>query len=247
MRYMKTVFGLVIVAGLMAVAASPAVAATPKWVTCEEVSSGTWTNSTCTTSGSGKFETKALAETREVTSSGTLILQDTAQSTTLSCTGSGLGTAGAEGTDGIKTITATACKFVEKKHGSCEETGTVLAKAVNLPWATQLEEVENTKTKTKEVRDSITSLVAGKESGWAVECTVAKVLKITDTCEGNTSTSARANRTEGTVETEFDKVSEEKPATCSVGKGKTGLVGGTVINRLRRPLGWFILAPVLGT
>ena len=119
-------------------------------------------------------------------------------------------------------------------------------KSVNLPWATQLEEVENTKTKEKDIRDSITSLVAGKEPGWAVECTVDKILKVADTCEGNTSTSARNNRAEGTVETEFEKVSEEKPATCSVGKGKTGLIRGDEINRLRAWALW-ILAAGLGT
>ena len=114
MKYLKIALGLALVVGLMAVVTSPAMAATPKWVTCEEVSSGKWANSTCTTSGSGKFETKALIETREGTSSGTLELEDTAQATTLSCARTSVGTAGANGTDGIKTITTTGCRFVKK-------------------------------------------------------------------------------------------------------------------------------------
>jgi hypothetical protein len=247
MRYLKIVLGLALVAGLMAVVASPAMAAQPKWVFCNEVTSGKWTNSGCTTSGSGKFETAAVTETVEDTSSGKLELEDskaTGGATAITCEGTNTGTAGANGSDGIKTITATHCTFV--KAGSCEEAKGVTAIARNLPWATKLEEVENEKTKKMEVRDSVTSLVAGKTPGWAVECTVAGILKITDTCEGNTSTSATANRTEGTIETNFDEVSEKSPATCSVGGAGAGFVRGPVRVRSRRFILW-ILALVLGT
>jgi hypothetical protein len=244
MRYLKIALGLALVAGLMAVVASPAMAAQPKWVYCNPVSSGKWTNSTCTVSGSGKFETASLTETVETTSSGTLKLEDskaTGGATEITCAGTNLGTAGANGTDSITAITATECNFVSGKNGSCEATAKRTAVARNLPWATKLEE-----GKEKEVRDAVTSLVSGKSPGWAVECTVGGVLKVTDVCEGNNTTSATANRAEGTVETAFDKISEEAPATCTVGGAGSGFVRGTVINRLRHFALW-ILALIFGT
>ena len=176
MNYLKIAFGLVITTGLMTMAASPALAAQPKWVACEKVASGKWTNGNCTESGSGTFETEAVAETVEVTSStpGGLELEDskaTGGATAIKCEGTRLGTAGSEGSGSITRVTATHCSFV--KAGSCESGKPVTTRALNLPWATRLEEVENKSTKEKEVRDLITSLVAGKSPGWAVECSVA--------------------------------------------------------------------------
>jgi hypothetical protein len=242
MKYLKIAFGLALVAGLMAVVASPALAAQPKWVACQEVTSGKWTNNNCTTAGSGKFETKAVTETVEVTSSspGGLELEDskaTGGATAIKCEGSDLGTVGNEGSDSITKITATKCTFV--KAGSCESGKAATARALNLPWATKLEEVG------KEVRDQVTSLVSGKEPGWAVECTVLGVFKITDECTGNTSTGIHNVRNEGKVEAVFDKVTEEKPATCSVGGAKSGFVRGVDLSLLTR---WhlYVLAPALG-
>jgi len=246
MKYLRIAFGLVVVTGLMAVVASPALAAQPKWVACEEVTSGKWTNNNCTTAGSGKFETKAVTETVEVTSSspGGLELEDskaTGGATAIKCEGSDLGTVGNEGSDSVTRITASNCSLVEKKEGECEKSKPVTARALNLPWATKLEEVG-----TKEVRDQVTSLVSGKEPGWAVECTVLGVFKITDECTGNTSTGIHNVRNEGKVEAEFDKVTEEKPATCSVGGAKSGFVKGVDLSLLRR---WhlYVLAKVFGT
>lgn len=251
MKYLKVAFGLALVAGLMAVVASPALAAQPKWVACEKVTSGKWTNNNCTTAGSGTFETKAVTETVEVTSSspGGLELEDskaTGGATAITCEGSDLGTVGNEGSDSVTRITASNCTLVKEKHGSCEEGKPLTARALNLPWATKLEEVENKTTKEKEVRDSVTSLVSGKSPGWAVECTVAKVLKITDECTGNTSTGITNVRNEGKVKAEFDKVTAEKPGTCTVGGASSGFVRGVDLSLLRL---WhlYVLAPVFGT
>jgi hypothetical protein len=230
-------------AGLMAVTASPALAAQPKWVACEKVTSGKWTNSNCTESGSGIFETKAVSETVEVTSStpGGLEIENSKTpggATALKCEGTRLGTAGSEGSGSIRRVTTTHCSFV--KAGSCESNKAVTIRALNLPWATKLEEVG------KEVRDSITSSVAGKAPGWAVECTVGGIFKITDECTGNTSTGIHNVRNEGKVEADFDKVTEEKPATCSVGGEKAGFVRGIELSLLRS-YHLYVLAPVFGT
>ena len=126
-------------------------AAQPKWVACEKVTSGKWTDNNCTAAGSGTFETKAVTETVEVTSSspGGLELEDskaTGGATAIKCEGSDQGTVGNEGSDSVTRITASKCTFV--KAGSCESGKAVTARALNLPWATKLEEVG------KEVRDS---------------------------------------------------------------------------------------------
>jgi hypothetical protein len=228
MKYLKTVSGLIVVIALMVVAASPALASPPAWEMCEEVSSGKWASSTCTTAGSGTWETKEVTNTLETTSKEELELEDskaTGGATAIRCAGSSRGTIGEGGTGGLTSITATSCSLVSGKNGSCETP--VTARAVNLPWATKLEEAK------EEARNIITSLVMGKNPGWAVECTVAGILKITDTCEGPMSTQARANRAEGTVEEEYNKASEEEPTTCSVGGEKTGFVRGNLPSRAR--------------
>ncbi len=248
MKYIKMAFGLIAVAGLMAVMASSAVAAQPKWVACEKVTSGKWIDNNCTTAGSGTFETKVVAETVEVTSSspGGLELEDskaTGGATAIKCEGSDQGTVGNEGSDSVTRITASKCTFV--KAGSCESGKAATARALNLPWATKLEEVANAKTGEKEVRDSVTSLVSGKSPGWAVECTVAGIFKITDECTGNTSTGIHNVRSEGKVEAVFDSVTAETPAKCSVGGEKSGFVRGVSLSLLRL---WhlYVLAPAFG-
>jgi hypothetical protein len=242
MKYLKIAFGLALLAGLMAVAASPAVAA-PVWLHCAKVggTSGKWTNGTCTTAGSGEWETKELTETVEVTSSGTLTLEDRKESTAIECTGLDTGTVGAKGSDSVLTITNIKCKFVSGKVGSCTESDGTKANPANLPWSTQLAERTNAKSE-KENRDVLTSLVSGKNPGWDVECTVGGVLKITDECTGVSSTNVRANRSVGSVVTEFEKESEKEPANCSVGGEKEGFVAGAITLSLRSLLGLSLLA-----
>jgi hypothetical protein len=147
-----------------------------------------------------------------------------------------------KGSGSIKGITATSCKFI--KAGECETSKPITFKTVNLGWSLLLEEVKN-KSSVTELRDLITSLTS-KPPGWAVECTVKGIFKITDTCEGNISTKVRENRGNGTVEGVFE---EESPlAKCSVGGAGAGHVRGTVTFKLRSAESAFWpLAPVLKT
>jgi hypothetical protein len=253
MKYLKIAFGLALVAGLMAVAASPAMA-TARWVTCVK-GSGPFSTNQCTTTGSGGWETKELAGTSTVTSSGELELEDakaTGGATGIICKGSGTGWVAnlstGNGEDGVTKITATSCKFLSGKVGACEESKGVTAKARNLPWGTKL--VENGK---KEVRDEIVSGAKKEEGegepGWSVECTVGGILKITDTCEhsGNT-VSTHANRSTGELEESFDEITKaETMAKCSVGGAEAGLVRGTLANKLSSGAALWILSPELGT
>jgi hypothetical protein len=72
MKYLKIVFGLVVVAGVMAVTVGPALAVVrPEFAWCEETKGkGQWEDKACTKGkANGGWETKEITNTREVTSS----------------------------------------------------------------------------------------------------------------------------------------------------------------------------------
>jgi hypothetical protein len=224
-KYLRIVFGLATATGLMAVMAAPAMA-TQVWVQCEEnKEQGQWETSSCTKAKTdGNWETEELVETVEVTSSDSLELEDskaTGGAIDVKCSGKNMGWLGAEGTDGISAMTI-SCSFV--KHGECEESKGISAKAVNLPWATRLEE------KAGHTRDVIENGGTG-EPGWSFECLVGGILKVADTCErSGVTTSVSPNSAQETIETSFDKVTEEeKMAKCSSGGAESGLIRGTEI------------------
>jgi len=247
MKHLKIVFGLAVLAGLMAVATAPAMALGPRWVTCapEPKKLGHWKDKQCTVPapGNGEWETAQITTTVEVTSSGTLELEDSEsgpkhnERVVIKCSGSNRGTVGAEGQDSIIGITAESCQFVEGHHGACEEGEGIkrTAHAVNLPWSTRLEERKNGAGVT-ELRDLIVSL-SSKPPGWNVECRVAGVLTINDECTGRTNTSVVSNRANEDTEYGFDNVSAEEPANCTQGTSKSGFVRGTVLGRLRTSTG----------
>jgi len=256
MRYLKMAFGLAVVAGLMAVVASPAMAV-PRWVHCVKSATGKYNSGLCTTAGTG-WETKAITETSEVTvSTSGLELEDTKATggaTAVTCTGTGTGwvvnltTESIPGEDGIATINEASikCKFVGGKHGSCEEAVEPHARPRNLPWGTKLKE------EGKEVRDELVSGPKKQEGegqpGWAVECQVGGILKVTDRCEASGRTvNVIANRKTGETEFIFDLKSNEPKATCSVGGKEAGRVEGTISSSLRSGNALWVLAPNLNT
>jgi hypothetical protein len=220
----------------------------PVWVTCLPKSgAGHWEDSHCTKGKTnGGWETSELTTTVEVTSSGELELEDSAATggaVKIVCKESNTGTVGAEGSDSIVSLTTTGCKFVESKHGACEEAGTLTAAAVNLGWSTSLEE------KGSEVRDAFTSLVSGKKPGWSVSCRVGGILKVADECTGNITAAVKANRAEGSVEGDFEK--ESPSASCTLGNSTSGHIEGKITSKLRMSngelLSFWILAPALKT
>jgi hypothetical protein len=231
MKHLKIAFGLVVVAGMMAVATSSAIAAGPIWVTClPRPGAGHFEDSHCTKAKeNGGWETSELTKTVEVTSSGSLELEDSAATggkVIIKCTGTDLGTVGSGGSDSTTAISATGCAIVKKEHGSCSETGKLTAEPLNLPWSTRLEEKNS-----GELRDTITSLLSGKNPGWNVKCVVGGIFEVADECVGRTSTAVKANRSEGSVEGEFEAKSEA--ASCSLGNSTSGHVRGIVITKLR--------------
>jgi len=241
MRYLKMAFGLVVVASMMAVMASSAMALTgPRWVTCLKVVKGTFENNLCSKGTSGEWETSAVKETIETTSDGTLILEDTKPAAggavEIECKGTNEGTIGANGSDSIRSIVATECKFI--KNGGCTASEPVTVKAINLGWSTRLS-VRNAENKEvaegaegTEVRDELTSLVAGKKPGWAVVCHVDGILEITDECTNNATTKIKAPDETAhapAFESVFDTKSNEPKAECTSSKEKTGRVERTVL------------------
>ena len=250
MKYLKIALGLAFAAGLMAVVASPAMAV-PRWVHCVKVTTGQWEDSNCSKKGSTNvYETKAVTETSEVTSSGTFRLEDSATGVALSCKAKGRGwvvnlSTGA-GEDGIFEATVTGCAVVT---GTCENP---LFEARNLPWGTRLvegaraKEGEKEKVGAEEVRDELISGPKNQEGkgepGWAVRCTVGGIIKVTDRCEkSGTTQTVLNNRVTGATEFVFSK----EEATCSVDGGVTGKVEGTVTEKLRALTALWVLAPNL--
>jgi hypothetical protein len=241
MKYIKIALGLALAAGSMAVAASPALALSPRWVTCLFLGEGhgQWEDSHCTDPKTGGgWETREVRETREVTSSSSSIeLEDSDTllgASSVKCEWTNEGTIGTNGQDSVRTITVVKCEKV--KEGGCETLESV--KPVNLPWSTLLEEREGPKGG-KEVRDRITSLIAGKNPGWAVKCDTALGPK-TDECTGINSTKIENGPDNLYVVATFDKVSEETPAECTESQAtgkKSGFVRGATISKLRNARG----------
>jgi hypothetical protein len=248
MKYLKMAFGLALLVGVMSVVASPAMAV-PRWVHCVKSETGKYSTGLCNAAGSG-WETKELVGTSEVTSSGTLKLEDTGATggaVEVECTGENTGwvanlTTGA-GEDGTTSITNLKC--VRVVDGECEKV--VEVKPRNLPWGSRLVE------KGTEVRDELISGPKKEEGngepGWAVTCETI-LGNVTDTCERSGGTqNVRANRTTGKTEFLFDAISEEKKerATCSQGGKEAGRVGGTILEQLRSGNALWVLAPNLNT
>jgi hypothetical protein len=242
-KKMGLVLGLAVVS-LFVVWVAPALAVS-RWEGCKALSGGSFENGECTKEKvNGGFEWDELIGTEEVTSSGELELEDakaTGGATAIKCKGVSTGwvanlTNSSElGEDGVTTVTSVSCTFV--KAGSCEESKSVTAKARNLPWGTKLVE------RGEEVRDEIRSGPKKEEGngepGWSIECTVAGILKITDTCErqGNT-TNVKPNSTNGTVDEAFDeRTQEETMSTCAVGGSNAGLVRGNIVTKARSEKG----------
>jgi hypothetical protein len=139
-----------------------------------------------------------------------LRLEDTKEGS-IECKVSGEGKVGAEGKGEITSQLASECVSLK----TCE-TGTATAKAVHLPWKTQLTGEEEIP-----IRDNLESGEGGSP-GWEIECKVFGV-KIKDECTGLTS--AGIENVTGGVDLSFD--SKSARAHCSLGGSETGVLAGT--------------------
>lgn len=227
MKYLRINVCLVAVAGLMAFTAAPAMGAHAGWVSCQENPEvGQWENGLCSkVKANGNWETQAVVETKEVTSSAQgLELTDTKATggaSTIKCSETDVGWIGIAGADGVSTVTTTKC---ERVSGACEAGKPVTAKAIDLPWDTELKEESG-----GELRDVFQA--GGKGPGYTVECTVGGIFKLNDECSGKMSTKMANNQTNGAVEAIFDAKTEKDE--CSVGGAGAGEITGTDIIKQR--------------
>jgi hypothetical protein len=156
-----------------------------------------------------------LTESTASVSEGELELEDsesTLGAVRLKCKVKSTGVVGPKSLDKIEKAEVTGCTVVK---GTC---GSPKAEAVHLPWNTELKEEAS-----KEVRDGIKNSGAGLP-GYKVTCTV--LIKVTDTCEAETSTSITNNLEAGLVEAGFNEKSGK--AKCSLSKKESGTVTGTL-------------------
>jgi hypothetical protein len=156
-----------------------------------------------------------LTEAVASVSEGELELEDseaTFGAVRLKCKIKSTGVVGPKALDKIEAASVTECKVVK---GTC---GSPKAEGVHFPWNTELKEEAS-----KEVRDAIKNSGAGLP-GYKVTCTV--IIKVTDTCESETSTSITNNLEAGIVEAGFNEKSGK--AKCSLSKKESGTVTGTL-------------------
>jgi hypothetical protein len=166
---------------------------------------------------------KPIEKVVHVNSSGTLLLADLAApkgGTYIICKGTGEGTIGPLAHDEITEIKATECEFQPERNGECVSSKPVTARAVNLPWLTLLVTVGG------ETRDDILPTKAGKNPGWAVECTVLEIFRVEDECTTATGSPLVSN-VAGGVTTAF---SEKETASCTLGTATSGMVIGAPLN-----------------
>lgn len=156
------------------------------------------------------------------TEKGKLTLTDIEAGTSIECAGKAEGKVGPGNKDEVTSMEATGCNFVTGKNGSCEASKPVTAKAVALPWVTELYEPE-----TGKVRDHIRAHSGGGAPGWTVECTVSGIFKVQDTCTGESNTAM--NNVTGGVEAVFD--AKTPKGNCTIGGAGAGEVKGASLNK----------------
>ncbi len=232
MKYLRIILGLAVLIAFTAVMATCAMGSELSWIQCKEnAGHGQWESGSCSKEQEkGNWEVSEVTETIEVTSSGPkLELADTKAiggEVRITCASTDVGWVGANSSGGISKFTIGECKFVEKKHGACEESKTVTGKAVDLPWASHLKEETS---ETGEIRNVIENGGSGAP-GLKVECAVGGVLKVADECTGTTSELVEeepAEETRGTIEEEAEGKSKEYKCSASEAKEKeSGVVGG---------------------
>lgn len=176
--------------------------------------------------------TIALGAKVNVDVSGELLVEDMSQKIDLLCLEiSGLGFVLSNGED---EIIEGKCGSINVDEGTC---GSAALIPVNLPWKTQLTQMEN-----GEYLDAITNSGVGNP-GWEATCTILGI-KVKDTCTTNGGTTVNTNNTSlEEVESTFtgtDSAAEE--AECSLSKTVVGLVAGTLFLKALSENGLELLA-----
>ncbi len=213
--------------------------AAPHWLQCETekaaAATSKYTTGQCTTASStGAWAWQEVTTTEKVIGRATVRLTDKKAGgagkekvVAVQCGGTEEGTIGPTKFDRVEKVTVEA-KNCEVKEGGgltgCNKVKEV--KAVNLPWQTELVEVEG------KILDVIQNVgIEGKEPGWAVTCETLEGNK-TDTCEAEGAGKEEAleleNKATGTELLVLGTFEKKHLAKCSEGGKEQGQVEGIV-------------------
>jgi hypothetical protein len=229
MRSIK-ITGLCLVAmfAMSMVASATASAAGPVWEQCstEKAASAItkYTNSECNVVGSpNAWAWQTVENTEKVNSTAALRLTDTKTllgESEVECFGTDEGVIGPKQYGRIQAVRVASCKAIKV----CDNTETVKAVAVHLPWQTELY------YSGKEVRSKITEGTAKLQPGWSVTCHAGIGGTQTDECLNESgkegSTAMRNIQETGIVQAEFE--SKSGTAQCTLGGAGRGRVTGIV-------------------
>ena len=207
-------------------------ATNPVWEQCSEGTENVlptkYTEHQCTAaaaSNKGKWQWNEIKGTEEVTGIGTLRLTDTKAplgGTAVQCSGKQEGgVVGPGKLDIVTKVKAESCEFVKK--GGCESL-VENAKAVDLPWQTELFETEG------KPFDKIREDGAG-QPGWLVKCVSILGKTEEDTClteAGKEETTEMVNKRTNLILLVLSIFTGKQKAHCSIGGTGSGEVKGEI-------------------
>jgi hypothetical protein len=120
---------------------------------------------------------------------------------------SGRGTDTVTAFEGLKGEKGTYnCEILHAELGLCSGSLLVLVKALNLPWLTEL----ILPTGAKKPEDAVTSTIAGREPGFAVECELSNKTIATEECEGKDTSNELVDESNGTVDGSIPETEDTK-------------------------------------
>ncbi len=211
--------GLCLVAMFVMSMAAAAMASAATWEQCttEKTTVTKYTENEClTASSTGAWGWKEVTSTEKVETNGTLTLIDTgtlAGTSSVTCTGTDTGTIGPKQSGRTETITTRTCVPVKV----CE--APVTAKAIGLPWQTELVEESSKKR-------LVTTSVSSKALGWSVTCKTVLGTKTDECTRASTNPEVTNKQAASSVQVTYNKSLAK--ATCTESKAATGEVEGAV-------------------
>jgi hypothetical protein len=185
----------------------------------------------------------AVATELLVETTGELLLSDTALKAMVLCSGILDGWVGPNSLDFItevlslsggpiaQTVLAQTPLLCEAQEGCMTSGETPNVWAINLPWESEVELMEDGTTF---FADLILPHSGGGNPGWTVECTILGV-KSEDECkapEGVTELKLEGSTLLGVFSEAFTELAGAKLATCSFAGGETGIVEGEGVEKL---------------
>jgi hypothetical protein len=238
MRHLVKIAGLCLAVVFVVSAALTSTASAAHWLVCLEAATGSaatrWETSQCSTAvAGGAWEWSELDDTEPVkVITQTLTLTDTkvpvVGSTTAICapgSGEGAGSIGPGAFDRVNTFTIKEPAKNCRGTGGCKVGGIEAVNAVNMPWQTELIEIEG------KISDIITGTNNG-EPGWEIKCEDILGGKIADLCftagPGKAERTGLLNVATGAELLVLGTFEKANKTNCTQGGAGSGEVGGSL-------------------